>query len=195
MEEQQDWIQQLVARSIQSAVAQLATQSTTSQQNAERNPPSDGPPTSEDIRITTESSGAPRYDDNNGFKLDVVGYFHPDLPIAYSKDDMVQNGKETVYRDVHVFVDRLNDMIPVFGTPTIRLNLVKCLRGGASAWYSAQLSALEKEGLRHGDGIKNWTEHLIKKFRESPTVALIRLTRTRYTTNDARQKHEPADYV
>lgn len=58
-----------------------------------------------------------------------------------------------------------------------------------------QLTALEKEGLRNGDGITLWTSALVNKFKESPTVALTRLTALKYTASDARQKHEPADYV
>lgn len=73
------------------------------------------------------------------FKPDVVGYFYPDLSPSYSKDDIVHNGKETVYRDVHAFVDRPWDML---------------------AWYSTQLTTLQKDGLRGGEGINNWIDLL-----------------------------------
>lgn len=105
------------------------------------------------------------------------------------------SGKETIYRDVHAFVDRLNDMLVVYGAPAIRTNLVKCLRGRANARYTTQLTPLEKEGLRNCDEISLWTNALVHKFKESATVALTRLNSVKYTISDARQKHEPTDYV
>ena len=129
------------------------------------------------------------------FKPEVVGYFHPDLPSSYGKDDIIYSGKETIYRDVHAFVDRLNDMLAVYGPSTIRTNLVKCLRGRVSIWYFTQLTPLKKEGLRIGDGITMWTIALINKLKESATVTLTQLNGVKYTTINARQKHKPADYV
>ena len=134
-------------------------------------------------------------DGQSSFKPEVIGYFHPDLSSTYGKDDIAYNGKETIYRDVHAFVDRLNDMLIIYGAPTIRTNLVKCLRGRARVWYTTQLTPLKKEGLRNGAGISLWASALINKFRESPTVALNRLSGIKYTTTDAQQKQEPAEYV
>lgn len=85
--------------------------------------------------------------------------------------------------------------MPVYGALAIRANLLECLRGRASAWYSTQLTTLQKDRLRGGDGINNWIDQLTEKFRESATVALNKLTSLKYTTTDARQKHEPANYV
>lgn len=86
-------------------------------------------------------------------------------------------------------------MLPVYEAQAICTNFVKCLRGRASAWYSTRLTTLQKDGLRGGEEINNWIDLLTKKFRESTTVALNKLTSLKYTTTDARQKHEPADYV
>lgn len=90
----------------------------------------DGGPANEHITTVIKEDG------QSAFKPEVVGYFHPDLPSTYSKHNIVYSGKETIYRGVHAFVDRLNDMLVVYGAPVIRTNLVKCLRGRASAWYT-----------------------------------------------------------
>lgn len=134
-------------------------------------------------------------DEHVTFEPEVVDYFHTDLLSTYGKDDIVYSGKETIYCDVHAFVDRLNDMLPVYRDPVIRSNLVKCLRGRASTWYSTQLTPLEKEGLRNGDRITLCTTALINKFKESATITLTRLNSVKHTTLDAWQKHEPADYI
>ena len=129
------------------------------------------------------------------FKAEDVGYFHPDLDPAHGTDDIISNARGTIYRDVHMFTDRLRDMEPVYGGPVLRANVVRCLRGRAQVWYSTQLSDLEKEDLRAGQGVTNWTNALIRKFRESHTVALSKLQGERYTTLDARNRREPTDYV
>ncbi|KAI9781926.1 MAG: hypothetical protein M1816_002149 [Peltula sp. TS41687] len=117
-EDQQDWIQQLVSRSIQNAVTTLAAQPTPLQHGSGRGQPPDLPPPPRDGRTTSEPViNVIKDDGQSSFKPEVAGYFQPDLPSSDGKDDIVYSGKETIYRDVHAFVDRLSDMLPVYGAP------------------------------------------------------------------------------
>ena len=51
---------------------------------------------------------------------------------------MVHIGKEAVYREVHMFVDWLWDVVPIYGAHILRSNVVECLRGRASMWSSTE---------------------------------------------------------
>lgn len=83
-------------------------------------PQDDEPPIEPVLQVIKEDNQAV-------FKPEVVGYFHPDLASTYGKDNIVHNGKETMYGDIHAFVDRFKDMLPIYGSSAIRANLVKCL--------------------------------------------------------------------
>lgn len=142
-----NWIRQLVSESIQQAIDQLASQLGF---NARRERSSDlsmSCGTKLDLADLTVIQII-KEDGQSAFKREVVGYFHSDLPSTYGKDDIVYNGKEIIYRDDHTFVDRLQNMVSVYRASAIRTNLVKCLRGRASAWYPTQLTLLEKQRVR-----------------------------------------------
>lgn len=71
-----------------------------------------------------------------------------------------------------------------------------CLRGAAQDWYIAELSNLERTGLRSDtNGVNAWCDALIQRFKEPTGVALNKLTAEKYTLKDARNRREPASYV
>jgi hypothetical protein len=47
--------------------------------------------------------------------------------------------KDTYYKDVHVFVERVKEMIIVLEFETIRKNLSSCLRESILIWHIAKL--------------------------------------------------------
>ena len=119
---QQEFLHQMMSRSVQDAISQALAQQATQQSGSGHGQATEP---SRDNRTAVEPTI--NMIKNNGqstFKPEVVGYFHSDLSSMYGKDDIAYNGKETIYRDVHAFVDRLNDMLIICGAPTIRTNLV-----------------------------------------------------------------------
>ena len=122
-----------------------------------------------------------------------VGYFDPSYPST--DDSPIANEHGSVfYRDVYVFVDRLEDLVSFKGEPTVRELVPSCLRGSALIWYTTELTDLEKRGLRNAT-VKEWCETLITTFKEQTSVALQNLQSERYTMADARKQVHPRSYV
>ena len=124
-----------------------------------------------------------------------LGYFDPHLDKSYGEGEIVTVGKDTYFRSVILFTERLRDVAAVKGFPIVKANLNTALRGTALLWYTTELSDLEKLGLRAGNDIEEWCKVLLKRFKESTGVALNNLTSEKYTLTDARNKREPSGYV
>lgn len=134
--------------------------------------------------------------DNGKWNATEIGYFDPHLDKSYGDGEIVTVGKDVYYRSVLLFVERIKDVASVKGEAIVRTNLNTCFRGSALAWYTAELSNLERRGLRaEGNGIEDWCQTLSKRFKEPTGVALAHLTTEKYTMNDARNRREPAAYV
>jgi hypothetical protein len=133
------------------------------------------------------------------FRPDEVGYFDPHLPADFGAGDMVQTGKDVMYRNIHMFMTRAKSVAQSKGPEgpgIVRRSLEQCLRGSALMWHTNELSDLEKEALREvGDGLERWETTLVKRFKELRSVSLTKAMRGRYTISDVKHQREPTAYV
>ena len=139
-----------------------------------------------------EPTGSSSFDRWNSSDL---GYFDPHLDKSYGEGEIVTVGKDTYFRSVILFIERLRDVAAVKGFIAVKANLGTVLRGTVLLWYTTELSNLKKLGLRADNDIDEWCKVLLKRFKESIGVALAHLTAEKYTLADARNKREPSGYV
>ena len=123
-----------------------------------------------------------------------IGYFDPKLPDSYGTGPMVRDGKDIWYRNVHLFIERIKDLVNTKGEDTVRTNLNTCLRGHAMMWYTSELTELERSALRTMP-VAEWINALTKRFRPSHTVAMLALQTEHFGTLDIKAGREPASYV
>ena len=82
------------------------------------------------------------------------------------------------------------------GSALVRNNVNTTLRGSAQIWYTAELTNLERIGLRaDNNGVDAWCSALIGRFKEPSGVALSKLTAEKYTIKNAKNRREPSAYV
>ncbi len=65
------------------------------------------------------------------FKTEELGFFDPKLPIKYGLGDVVRIGKNTIYRSVYLFVQRIIDIVSIKGDKIVSYNLSLYFRGAA----------------------------------------------------------------
>ena len=126
------------------------------------------------------------------FKAQDLGFFDPnDEAKAHETVD-----NKTVYHNVFSFTRRVKAKVQVSGVwsnENIAAKLDQCLRGKAEVWYTSEISATTRAGLR--TGVDLWCTELETRFRESPGAALSRLERLKYSVYDARNRRDPEDFV
>lgn len=126
-----------------------------------------------------------------------VGFFDPfyDGKSSDIASGMEHAGKDTYFRDVTMFIDRLKDVARVKGTELLRTNLQICLRGEALEWYTCQLTEDEKRLLTYGDEVSEWSRLLLKRFGPTKQSGMAIIVRERYSLNDAVRHREPREYA
>ena len=130
------------------------------------------------------------------WRADEIGLFDPHLDKSHGDSEIATVSKDVYYRSVMLFIERVRDMATIKGAQLVQINLNTCLRGSALAWYTSELSNLERIGLRNDEnGVEEWCQALKNRFKESAAVSLASLTSTKYTMADARNHREPAAYV
>ena len=146
---------------------------------------------------TPPAPPAPETHHSNRWNAADIGFFDPhyDGKTAATAPAIEHAGKDTYFRDVHVFIERVKDMATIKGGESVRTNLYSCLRGIALEWYTSTLTEEQKFYVKHGENIDHWAKILLKRWKESPSTALATVTRERYTMDDARRRREPNEYA
>lgn len=118
------------------------------------------------------------------------------LGIRYRVGDVITVGKEIIYRDVHLFCQRLWDIAHLRDEEPVCTNAPTCLRGAARASYVGTLDDSKHNGFRTmNDGLKRFTDALTARFKNQVYDAIGLMLSTTYTTAMARNREDPAAYV
>ena len=126
------------------------------------------------------------------FNPKLVGYFdpNPDKPPVEAKD-----GTNT-YHNVFSFTARLRVKETSMDKLYLTQNLDACLLDKADSWYTTELSAASRLGMRLDPaGVATWCTMLEERFRDAPGKSLAALEAVRYTVADARLRKDPAEYM
>lgn len=156
-------------------------------------PGNPGPAGTNGTDATGTASGQPRWNPGD------LGFFDPnyDSKSTSMGSPIEHAGKETYFRDIHLFVERAKDLAVIKGS-MVRENLWTCLRGTALEWWTAELSDAEKRLTKYGNpdsDISEWSRLLTARFKEPSHVAIDAVLRERYSLRDASSRREPREFA
>ena len=119
-----------------------------------------------------------------------VGYFDPDYQSEEGTNGpIVSVGKYVWFRDVYIFVTRLQDFVAQ--GKDIKSIITSCLRGSALMWYLAELSEEERAALRNNADLERWYELLIRRFKVDTCIAMSQLLSPSSCYTLANARHNP----
>ncbi len=124
-----------------------------------------------------------------------LGYFDPHLDRVHGEDEIVLVGKDVYYRNVVLFVQRLQSLVTFRGASLVKANIDTFLQGCAPKWYTSELSNFDRNALNNDQGVKSWVNTLSHRFKVSTNVAFGLLRDETYSLDDARAQRLPAQYV
>ena len=126
-----------------------------------------------------------------------LGFFDPfyDGKSADTGQAMEHAGKDTYFRDIHAFLDRIKDMARVKGAEKVRQNLQLSLRGTALEWYTSELTDGEKRLVSYGDETQEWCTLLLGRFKAPPSIGMATLLKASYNLYDAYKQREPRSFA
>ncbi len=118
-----------------------------------------------------------------------------DNKFTFTEEFIEHVEKDIYFRDVHLFLKRVKNVIRMKNVSQVRKNLFICLRDLTLQWYISKLSENIKNLLRYDNEVEYWEKELLKKFKESVSVVMISLVKEKYTTNDVRRRKEFREYA
>ena len=113
-----------------------------------------------------------------------LGYFDPHLDRAHGKGEIVSVGKDVYYRNVVLFVQRLQSLMAFRGAALVKANIATSFQGSALEWYTSKLSNFDRNTLNNDLSVKSWVNTLSHCFKVLTSVALGMLTNERYFLDD-----------
>ena len=134
---------------------------------------------------------------NNRWNAVDIGFFdfHYDDKTAIIAS-VIEHAKKNIYfKDVHVFIKRVKDIIIMKKDESIKNNLYNCLRGIVLKWYIFILTKEQKFYVKHNENIDYWIKILLKRWKEFFFIVLITVIKKRYIMNDARRRCELNKYT
>jgi hypothetical protein len=144
--------------------------------------------------LTSRSTSEPRSDRWITFDIEFFDFMY-DNKSMFTEEFIEHVEKNTYFRNVHLFLKRVKDVAKVKNVAQVRENLFTCLRELALQWYTFELSENIKNLLRYEQDIKYWEKKLIKRFKESVSVAMTSLIKKKYIMKNARRRRESREYV
>jgi len=132
----------------------------------------------------------PQPEHDNRWRIEEFGLFEPDLAVdeRHPAGDVITVGRDTIYRNVDAFVERIKDAVATKGCFVVRDNLHLCLRGAATRWYTFEVSDLNKLAMRTDvtPSLDQWIGHLTARFRPRMAQAVRENTELLFRVSDIR---------
>ncbi|SLM38067.1 hypothetical protein LPUS_08164 [Lasallia pustulata] len=138
------------------------------------------------VQPTSTAAVEPRW------KAEDIGFFDPYLDASYGAGDLVSVGKDTYYRDVHLFAAQVANIARTKGSTLVAANLHTCLHGTALQWYAA-LDSLQQIGLTVS--FDAWISSLTEHFKITEFQAMQSLLAKSYTIDDVKAGRNPMEYI
>lgn len=113
-----------------------------------------------------------------------MGYFKSQLNRAYGEGEIILVGKNIYYRNVVLFVQRLQSLVTFRGIALIKTNIATSLRDSALEWYTSELNNFNRDILNNNSSVKNWVNTLSHTFKVLTSDVLSLFTNETYSLDD-----------
>ena len=84
-----------------------------------------------------------------------LGYFDRHFNKTHGEGEIVLVGKDVYYRNVVLFVQRLQNLVTFKGAAFVKANIATSFRGSALEWYTFELSNFDRDALNNDTGVKS----------------------------------------
>ena len=134
-------------------------------------------------------------DENSFWRLENLDFLDIKLSTFFEFDSIIRNDKNVYYRNVHLFCERIRDLIAIKSEKLIRINLNICLFDYVFIWYISKLKTLNRADLRSFSFEKDWIKKLKLRFKLNHSAVINALVFERYILVDVRNDRKSSNYV
>ncbi len=105
-----------------------------------------------------------------------------DGKILTTVESMQHVDKDTYFRNIHLFLNRVKDVTTTKYYDLIRNNLYIYLREIVMTWYTTEIFEKVKKLIKTNNNLNIWERYLIKRFREHLIVTMTRISLIQYVS-------------
>ena len=137
----------------------------------------------------------------NVVDLDFYDSLYDEKFVTFETFSVEHFDKNSYFRDVHIFIDKVIELIVIKKVKMIKKNLWLNLRDTALKWWNIELFVNEKRMTRmskksHDEiDIDEWIILLHDRFKKSIIIIMNSLLHEKYTIRDAINRREFREYV
>ncbi len=122
-----------------------------------------------------------------------VEFFDLNYEDSFKSELMIHINKKTIFRDIHLFNERVKNIAVIKDEKMIAENLYICLWDIALKWYVFKLTDMKKRLLKLLLDEWHWT--LLSQFKKSSVIAFTTITTEKYIMSDVYQRRESREYA
>lgn len=125
-----------------------------------------------------------------------LGYFNLYLDTkVYGKGKIVLVEKNIYYKNIVLFVQRIQNLVTFKGIALVKANISTLLRRSTFEWYTSKLAEFDQNILNNNLGMKSWINMLSQRFKVPTSVAPSLLTNKTYSLNNTQCCQPLAQYI
>ena len=94
---------------------------------------------------------------------------------------MEHEGKNNYFRDVHIFVNRMRNLIIIKSDKLVKNNLYICFKSNKFYWWNSVFSSEQKRLIKFGIKIEKWEQTFMKRWKKSICTVMITIKINQYT--------------
>ena len=134
-------------------------------------------------------------DENSFWRFENLNFLDFKLSTFFELDLMIKNDKNVYYRNVHLFCEKIRNLVATKNEKLIRINFNICLFDYALIWYISKLKILSRADLRNLFLENDWIKKFKLRFKFNHNAIIDALVFERYTLIDVRNDRESSNYV
>ena len=133
----------------------------------------------------------------NRWNVDEIEFFDfmYDGKSAVTDNPIEHADKNTYFRNVNDFIDRVKNMIDVKKANMIRQNLYICFREIALVWYTIIFIENQKRLIKLDENVDEWIRALSKRFKKSDSLIIATIKKKSYIMKDDRRRRKFSKYA
>ena len=130
----------------------------------------------------------------NRFKAIDLDFFHLDVFESYESNDIIFAHKKIIYREVFIFVQRINDYTHVVNESVVRENLFFCFRDATITWYFKEIDDFKRKIFR-SVSLVEFIDELKARFKMRINKILDKLIAKIFIVKNAKENREATSFL
>ena len=116
--------------------------------------------------------------------------FMYDDKFSFIDNSIEHANKNTYFKNVHLFTERIKNMIVMKEAKLTRQNLYICLRKFVLTWYIDVFNDDQKKLMKLNEKIEKWEKTLFKRWKKSSITIMTMIIKKKYIMKNVRKHKE-----